>query len=312
MVSPSFLQSPNDPKVNGRMVPLRYKFNSGDTCEILTNKNQKPNKDWLDFALTSRAKTKIRAAVRSMERDRSKQIGNELIEKEFKRFGVSLQKYTKEKGRIETALKDSKYRTLDEVMVAVGYGKLGPQWVAEKILPEDIIKRPAQAPKERSRLGNLIDRVARRSASGVKIEGIEDMLVHYARCCSPVKGDPITGFVTRGRGLTIHRKNCDKVMELDPERRIHVTWDSDTALKRPITIRVTTDDREGMLADLSAAFMRNNVSISEANCRASGAGQAVNVFKCGILDLGELRKIVKDLEGVRGVHSVERARNIEQ
>lgn len=296
-------------KVNGRMVPLRYQFNSGDTCEILTNKNQKPNKDWLDFAKTSRARTKIRAAVRSMERDRSRAIGNELVEKEFKRYGQSFQKAAKEKKQVEEALKDSKYKTLDEILVAVGYGKLGPQWVAEKLLPDDIIKRPPQQPRERSRLGALIDRVARRSSSGVKIEGIEDMLVHYARCCSPVKGDPITGFVTRGRGLTIHRKNCDKVLGLDPERRIPVTWDSDTTLKRPITIRVTTDDREGMLADLSAAFMRNNVSISEANCRAGSNNQAVNVFKCGILDLGELRKIVKDLEGVRGVHSVERARN---
>jgi GTP pyrophosphokinase len=297
-------------KVNGRMVPLRYQFQSGDTCEILTNKNQRPNKEWLDFVKTSRARTKIRARVRSAERERSKQIGRELVEKEFKRFGESLGKYMKD-GSVEKAFKESKHKTLDEILIAVGYGKLQPQSVAERTLPDEVFKRPQEEPPKRSRLGQLIDRVARRSSSGVQIEGIDDMLVHYARCCSPVKGDPVVGFVTRGRGLTIHRRDCDKVMALDPARRIDVSWDASQTFARPISIKVVTDDREGMLADLSAAFQKNNVNISEANCRADGGGHAVNTFKCGIVDLEQLRKVVKALESVKGVHSVERARGLE-
>jgi GTP pyrophosphokinase len=294
-------------KVNGRMVPLRYKFNSGDTCEILTNKNQRPNKDWIDFVQTSRARTKIRARIRSIERERSKQIGRELVDKEFKRFGQSLPKYLKD-GRFDEALNESKYNTSDEMLIAVGYGKMSPQQVAEKVLPDDVLSRPQQDKPKRSRLGELIDRVARRSSSGVKIEGVEDMLVHYARCCSPVKGDPVVGFVTRGRGLTVHRRDCDKVLQLDPERKIPVTWDDKETFSRPISIKVLTDDREGMLAELSAAFTKHNVNISEANCRADGDGNAINTFKCGILDLEQLRKVVKALEGVKGVHTVERAR----
>ena len=118
----------------------------------------------------------------------------------------------------------------------------------------------------------------------------------------------MVGFVPRGRGLTIHRSTCPKVMALDPERKIPVTWDTETQLKRPISIRVVTDDREGMLADLSNSFTRSGINITEANCRAIGDGQAVNTFQCGIVDLEQLRKVVKSLEKISGVHSVERAR----
>ena len=143
------------------------------------------------------------------------------------------------------------------------------------------------------------------------IEGIEDMLVHYARCCSPVKGDPIAGFVTRGRGLTVHRVDCPRMLDLDPERKIHVVWDSGMTLKRPISIQVISDDREGMLADLSATFTRSGVRSNEANCRVIGDGHAINTFQCGIVDLEQLRKVVKSLERIKGVHSVERARTTE-
>jgi GTP pyrophosphokinase len=293
-------------KVNGRIVPLRYVLRNGDTCEIMTNNNQRPNKDWLDFVKTSRARAKIRALLRSIERERSLQIGRELVEKEFKRFGESPNKFLKD-DLIEAQFKESKYRTLEDLLVAVGYGKLGPQVIVERMLPQELREKPAELPK-RSRISEIIDRVARRAPSGVKIEGIEDMLVYYARCCSPVKGDPVIGFVTRGRGLTVHRRECPKVLELDPERRIAVSWDSNQTFARPISLRVLTDDREGMLADLSAAFSKNNVSISEANCKVVREGQAVNTFKCGVADLDQLRKIVKALEGVKGVHAVERAR----
>ncbi len=294
-------------KVNGRIVPLRYALRNGDTCEIITSKSQRPNKDWIEFVKTSRAKTKIRAHLRAAERDRAVAIGRELLERELRRFGASVQKHLNDK--LLDLFKSEKYRDLEDLLVAVGYGKLAPQLVVERVLPEEVRSKPPEPAPRKSRLSELIDRVARRNASGVKIEGIEDMLVHYARCCSPVKGDPIVGFVTRGRGLTVHRKDCPKVLELDPERRIQVSWDSATTFARPISLRVVTDDREGMLADLSGVFSKNSVNISEANCKVLREGQAVNTFKCGIIDLEQLRKIVKALEGVKGVHAVERARS---
>ncbi|MBI1948381.1 MAG: bifunctional (p)ppGpp synthetase/guanosine-3',5'-bis(diphosphate) 3'-pyrophosphohydrolase [Deltaproteobacteria bacterium] len=294
-------------KVNGRIVPLRYTLRNGDTCEIITNKSQRPNKDWLEFTRTSRAKTKIRTHLRTAERDRALSIGRELMEREFKRYQESAAKYLKPELLDQFATE--KYRTLDELLIAVGYGKLGAPLVVERALPDEVRTRPPEAAPKKSRLSELIDRVARRNASGVKIEGIEDMLVHYARCCSPVKGDNIVGFVTRGRGLTVHRKDCTKVLELDPERRIHVSWDSSSSFSRSISLRVVTDDREGMLADLSGVFSKNSINISEANCKVLADGQAVNTFKCGISDIEQLRRIVKALEAVKGVHGVERARS---
>lgn len=297
-------------KVNGRIVPLRYEFRNGDTCEIITSKGQKPNKDWLEFVKTSRARTKIRAVLRAAEHERAMQIGRELLEREFKRFGESAQKYIKSEA-ILVAFKSDKYHSVDEVLVAIGFGKLQPQVVIEKVLPAEIREKPQQPAAQKSRLSQLIDRVARRAPSGVLIEGIEDMLVHYARCCSPVKGDPIAGFVSRGRGLIVHRRDCSKIMELDPERRIAVSWDANSTFARPIHLRVLTDDREGMLADLSGVFSKNAVNISEANCKVTHDGTAVNTFKCGISDLDQLRKIVKALESVKGVHAVERARALD-
>jgi GTP diphosphokinase / guanosine-3',5'-bis(diphosphate) 3'-diphosphatase len=279
---------------------------NGDTCEVITNKQQKPNKDWLEFAKTSRAKTKIRAWLRTSERDRASAIGRELLERELKRFNQSPKEHLTNK--LVEKFVSEKYKELDDILVAVGYGKLAPQVVVERVLPEELRAKPAEPQQKKSRLSELIDRVARRNASGVKIEGIEDMLVHYARCCSAVKGDPIVGFVTRGRGLTVHRRDCSKVLELDPERRIHVSWDANTSFVRPISLRIVTDDREGMLADLSGVFSKSSVNIMEANCKALPDGQAVNTFKCGIKDLDELRKVVKALEGVKGVHAVERSR----
>jgi len=295
-------------KVNGRIVPLRYELRNGDTCEVITNKAQRPNKDWLEFVKTSRARTKIRTEARLLERERAVVIGRELLEREFKRFGEGIQKYIKSNA-IADAFSGEKYKDADDVMVAIGYGKLAPLVVVEKVLPPELREKPQEQAKK-SRLSELIDRVARRSSGGVRLEGIEDMLVHYARCCSPVKGDPILGFVSRGRGLIVHRRDCPKIFELDPERRISVSWDASTSFSRTIHLRVLTDDREGMLADLSGVFSKNNINISEANCKVQG-GQAVNTFKCGISDIDQLRKVVKALEGVRGVHAVERARALD-
>jgi len=296
-------------KVNNRLVPLRHMLENGDTCEIITQKNQQPKKDWLEFAKTSRAKTKIRAILRQVEREKSLEIGRELLEKEFRRYSTTLQKWIKT-PEFEAFLSQHKYRTFDETCIAVGYGRLDAKSIADGILPDDI-RKIAKIEPRKSRLGQLFDQVARRSTSGIKVEGIENVLVHYARCCSPVKGDPVVGFITRGRGLTIHRRNCPKVMELDFERQINVSWDSNSDLVRLIALRVVTDDRGGMLADISAVFTKMNINISEANCKTFGDGQAINTFKCGVANLDQLKKVIKMLESIKGVHSVERAKSID-
>ncbi|MFH1811384.1 MAG: bifunctional (p)ppGpp synthetase/guanosine-3',5'-bis(diphosphate) 3'-pyrophosphohydrolase [Pseudomonadota bacterium] len=296
-------------KVNGKIVPLRYQLHNGDTIEIITNPNQKPNKDWLSFVRTSRARNKIRTYVRSEQRERSVEIGRELLEKEFKRYGTTLNKAIKSK-LIERALKDGKYNNVDELMVAVGYGKLAVQAVIEKVFPEEQRPEPTDEKPTQSRLGRIIDRVTRRTASsGVKIADIEDMLVRYAKCCNPVPGDAVVGYVTRGRGITVHRTDCSKAREMDPARRIDVSWDGSVKQARDIAIQVVTDEREGMLAELTSTFSKNSINISQANCRVIDSSYAINTFQVGIQDLEQLRRVVKAIEAIKGVHSVERVRS---
>lgn len=291
-------------KVNNRIVPLRYVLENGDNCEIITQKNQRPKKDWLEFVKTSRARTKIRAMMRQLERERSKEIGKELLDREFRRYGTTLQREVKN-GNVDHALHEKRYTSLDEALALIGYGKLEARTFVESCIPEDE-KKPPIPEQRRSRIGELFDRLARRGTEGIRVEGIDDVLVHYARCCSPVKGDPIIGFVTRGRGVTIHRRNCPKIMELDADRRINVTWVSDAFMVRPISITVITDDREGMLTDLSSVFARMNINISEAKCRGLGDGQAINTFKCVVVDLEQLKTVMRKLGSLKGVHRVER------
>lgn len=293
-------------KVNNRIVPLRYVLENGDSCEIITQKNQRPKKDWLEFVKTSRARNKIRAIMRQLERDRSKEIGKELLDKEFRRYGTTLQRELKS-GSLEQAVKEKRCANLDEALALVGYGKIEAKSFVEQCIPEE--EKKVVVEQKRSRIGELFDKLARRS-SGIRVEGIDDVLVYYARCCSPVKGDPSIGFVTRGRGVTIHRRNCPKIMELDSERRISVTWVNDAQMVRAISITVTTDDREGMLTDLSAVFARMNINISEANCRALNDGQAINTFRCGITDLDQLKLVMRKLSSLKGVHRVERTNNM--
>lgn len=296
-------------KVNNRIVPLRYVLENGDNCEIITQKNQRPKKDWLEFVKTSRARTKIRAMMRQLERERSKEIGRELLEREFRRYGTTLQRELRH-GALLQVLKARRYTNLDEALALVGYGKLEPRSLVEECIPEEEKKAPIPE-QRRSRIGQLFERLARRGSEGIRVEGIDDVLVHYARCCSPVKGDPVVGFVTRGRGVTIHRRNCQKIMELDVDRRINVTWVSDAQMVRPISITVTTDDREGMLTDLSSVFARMNINISEAKCRGLGDGQAINTFKCGVVDVEQLKLVMRKLGSLKGVHRVERTQNNE-
>jgi GTP pyrophosphokinase len=300
-------------KVNGRIVPLRHQLKNGDTVEILTSPTQRPNKDWLQFVKTGRARNRIRAFIRQAERERSREIGRELLEREFKRAGSSFGKLEKS-GELERTFADAKQKTVDEILVAVGYGKLTPQQVIEKALGPEALKKAQDTPagEPQSKLGQILARVARRTtaqqSSGITIEGVDDMMVRYGKCCNPVQGDPVVGFVTRGRGLTIHTRDCPQTVQMDPERRIDVNWNTKVKLSRPVTIRIVTEDREGMLADLSRVFTQNGINISVAHCKALEDGGAVNSFKVGIVDLEQLRNVVRQLEVVKGVHHVERAR----
>lgn len=293
-------------RVNGRIVPLRHPLRSGDTVEIMTGKQKHPNKDWLQFARTSRAKAKIRQFLRAQERDQAEAIGRELLEKALERYHVSPTKILKS-GEMHQFLQEQNIRELSGLMVAMGYGKILPEDVLQAVLPKDLLQQSAEAPKKESAISRFVDRVRRhRSKSPVKISGISDVLVAFGKCCNPVPGDIIVGFVTRGRGVSVHRSDCPRIIGSDPARCVPVEWDTEAHIMRIARIRVVCVDRPGLLANMTEAITDKGVNITQALVRTSEDHKAINTFDVEISDIHQLRQVLQNLEKVRGVISVER------
>ncbi len=300
-------------KVNGKIVPLRYKLKNGDTIEVLTSPNANPSKDWLTFVKTSRAQARIRQFIKLQQREKSLSLGRELTDREFRRFNLNLNKVTKS-GELKKHAVEFGYRTDEDLLVAVGYGKVTPsQLIAKLVPPEKVAEKQAEPPQPppepaaMNRIAEIFKKVTGgRNKPGVQINGIDDVMVRFGRCCNPVPGDRIVGFITRGRGVTVHTVGCDRALATDPERRVDVSWDVKADFKRPVTIRVLTADRPGLLADISQTFSKSGVNISQANCRATGDDRAVNTFEVTISDLKQLTSVMRSIERIQGVYAVER------
>ncbi|HEY3357520.1 MAG TPA: bifunctional (p)ppGpp synthetase/guanosine-3',5'-bis(diphosphate) 3'-pyrophosphohydrolase [Polyangia bacterium] len=293
-------------RVNSLIVPLRYQLRNGDTIEILTSPNQKPNKDWLKFVATSGAKTKIRHYIRSEQRERSRSLGRELLERELRKYGVALNKVLKG-GDLGKAAQELKAGTAEDLFILLGYGKVTASQVAELVVPEDKRKTPAVEETPPGALTQLIRKVVgRRDAAGIKVQDEDDVMVRFAKCCNPLPGDPIIGFITRGRGVTVHTRECQKALDLDPDRRVDVSWDGKSKAPRPVSLQVICADRPGLLAHISQSFTDSGVNISQAHCRTTDDSRAVNTFAVSVADLDQLKKLIHAIQRIEGVYSVER------
>jgi len=293
-------------RVNGLIVPLRYKLRNGDTVEIITNPNQKPNKDWLKFVVTARARSKIRHFIRREQRDRGRSLGRELLEREFRKYGHSLAKLQR-RGELQKAAGQLRLGSEEDLVMYVGFGKVTAAQVARAALP-DVVPDPEEQDKtkKQGRLTQFLNLARRKKTSGIRVGGIDDMLVRFAHCCNPVPGEAVVGFITRGRGVTIHKLDCPKALDLDPERRVDVHWDTDAKVEHPVAIDVHTVDKPGILAEMSKAFSEQGVNISMANCRSTGNGRAVNTFHFHVFNLDHLKQVMKAIRKLKGVYSVER------
>jgi GTP pyrophosphokinase len=292
-------------RVNGLIVPLRYALRNGDTVEIITSPNQKPNKDWLKYVITSSAKAKIRNYLRQAEREKSKQLGKELLEREFRKYGLAFAKVQKS-GELDKAVEHFKLQGQDELLITVGYGKILPADVIEAVVPEDKRKVIPEPEPSTNPVVQLIRKVTRRQTAGIKVAGEDDVLVRYGKCCSPLPGDPIVGFITRGRGVTVHTLGCEKALEQDPERRVEVEWDGRFKQPRPVSIQIVTADKPGLLASISQSFNDLGINISQANCRSVDDNKAVNTFQFSVNDLEQLKTVIRALQKINGVYSVSR------
>jgi len=259
-------------KVGGRLVPLKYQLKSGDSMEILTSPNHQPSKDWLKFVKTSRAQTKIRQWIKKEQRERSIALGREICEKEFRKFSLNLAKLLKS-GEIQKVANDFGFQSVDDLMASVGYGKISSKQIAGKLIPPE--KLEAGDKKKESRIEKIIQLVQKKPQDAIQIKGMDDMMFRFASCCNPLPGDKITGFITRGRGITIHTADCFNVLYSDPQRKVKVEWDLRHKQTHPVRIRVTCADRKGLLADISSSITSNEANITNAQLNTTHDKRAI-------------------------------------
>ena len=295
-------------RINGKIEPLRYKLRNGDIVEVMTSATQQPSKDWLEIVGTTRARAKIRNYLRLEQRDKSLRLGRELLERELHKQSVSLNKLLKNDKERKKVLEALKISSEEELFIGIGYGKIDPQEVLAIVAPPEADGKETKASDEirEGRIAGLVRKVIKRDEGGIRLNGIDDVLVRYARCCNPLPGDDILGFITRGRGVTIHRRGCAKAFDTDPERRVEITWDPKAKINRSVQLRVVTANRPGILANVGQTFSAQGINISEANCRASDDGRAVNIFTFTCSDLTQLKNVMRALQKVQGVVAVER------
>jgi GTP pyrophosphokinase len=292
-------------RVNGAIQPLRYQLRNGDTVEILTNPSQHPSKDWLDFTATGRARSKIRAYVRAEERKRSVKLGRDLVERAFHKKDMSFARFVKS-GEVDKVAKGLRFANADELFAGVGFGKLEPQEVFDAAMAAE--GAPTQLkPSLFEKAARAVTETVTGSGGGIAIDDVDDIVIRFAQCCNPLPGDPITGWITRGRGVTVHRRGCPRAMELDPERRIDVTWSERVKAARPVSLKIITTDKPGILSNVSAAFTEAGVNIQEANCRVGQDGTAVNLFHFQVSEAAKLQLLMRKIQSLDGVYSVERS-----
>ncbi len=295
-------------KINDRIVPLKHRLKSGDTIEILTSPNQRPNKDWLKIVKTTRAKNKIRAFIKTEEHEKSLAMGEMILDRELKKEGHKLKQLEKD-GLLLKAAEAFSLKSVPDLYSAVGYGKLSAKKVLTRVLENQQPKEPTDETKDKKGpLQQIFEKAAEKNKerSVVKVKGIDDLLVRFARCCNPVPGDSVIGFITRGRGISVHSKKCQKIFDTDPNRLVDIEWDITKKMERTVKIKVLCEDRPGLLADMSQAIRTQNVNITQALIGTTKDKKALCHFTITISDLNHLRKIISLLEGVTGVISVQR------
>jgi GTP pyrophosphokinase len=297
-------------RVNGRMVPLRYKLRSGDTVEVLTSEKQQPGKDWTNYVATARAKSRIRQWLRSQQAERSRDLGISLIDRELEPLKLSVT-HLRSTKRLDNVLSEFSQRDVESLLAAVGYGIITPGQLLTKVLTPDELKlyRPEKlptplGPAQRERAA----KEARKSTGGaVIVSGVGDMLVRFARCCNPLPGEAITGFITRGRGVTVHVAGCPHALNTDPQRRVPVVWKDGEEALRPIRLEVLCADQPGLLAAMTKAIASAGVNISTAEVKTQGAdGRALSVFEVSVTSARQLNNLMNSIGAIEGVMRVSR------
>jgi GTP pyrophosphokinase len=293
-------------RVNGQLVSLRYILRSGDTVEIITTQQQSPTRDWLKWVKTPRAKSKIRGWLRAQQLERSVLLGREILEGDLHRYQLSYAMLLGE-GKIDWLLKELAVKDEESLFAAIGYGRLTTRHVLAKLVPPE--KLEAGPKKADGSLQSLFKIASKqRRGLGIRVKGGDDVMVRFALCCHPLPGEHIVGFITRGRGVTVHTVGCPTVLESDPHRKIDVSWEEDGQAPRPVKIEVTCVDQPGLLAAISSAITSAEANIARAQVRTFSSQRAVNTFEVMIRNSEHLKEVLLNISKVKGVYKATRAR----
>ncbi len=299
-------------KVNGQIVQLNYELKNGDTVEIMTSKSQVPRKDWLRFVISSKAKQRIRAFLKSEEHSRAMALGMDILTRDLRKVKLNLKKLEKD-GKIHDVAHSMGLRSEGDLFAGIGYGKVLTSKVIAKLAPEDVdVEGTLKESDEASPIRRIFQRAAKvsKDSMGVQVSGLDDVLVRFAKCCEPLPGDRIVGFISRGRGVAVHRADCSEVLKCDPFRKIEVTWDSSASAPRKVRLTVHCQDQMGILARLTEAITVHGANITGAHVKTLPNGKAVNAFELVISDARQLERLKNGIELLPGVIKVERVRQL--
>jgi GTP pyrophosphokinase len=300
-------------KVNGRMVPLRHRLHSGDIVEILTQPGHKPSRDWLGVVKSSRARNKIKHWLNIHQRERAVEIGHKLIEKEARKYRVAFKEIKDEDLR--KVASDYGLGQIDDLMAGIGYGKYSARQILARLAPASAAPVADPEAEKSGGIASVVRRVFGGDSgnNAIRVKGHGDLLVYRARCCNPIRGEDVVGYVTRGKGVAVHAVNCPNVVNLlyEPERRIDVEWahDEGTPSSYPVKLTVFCDDRFGMLKQITAVISDAKTNIRDVQVRSSNAQANVDV----VLDIADLKHLENIINGVRkipGVHEVQRLQKV--
>jgi len=288
--------------VNGKMVPLRYQLETGDIVDIITSPKQHPRKNWLDFVQTSKAKAKIRQWINSQVRDESISLGKNILEKALPQVHLTLPNILKSE-QLAAVAKDFSFNSVEDLVAQIGLGKVSAKQVIGRLKPRLGIKEE----KGPGIVSKVVGRMKRKkSERGIKVKGVSDMLVRFANCCHPIPGEKVIGFITRGRGITIHHQNCRHVQIAEQERLVEVSWEpssDDIYLSR---LKVVSMERKGVLADISSIMTQKDANIIDANVKTTADQKGIANFTIEVKEYRQLQDIMEAIKKVKNVLIVER------
>ncbi len=297
-------------RVNGRLVPLRTSLANGDMVEIITNPNRAPSRDWLNFVTTSRAKSKIRHWLNTQQNERATEIGRRLVDKELRKYGIPSKRLL-DSPEMSAYLQDEGIAKLADLYSRVGFGKVEPRQMLERVLGEASLVETS--PKQQGRLRQVVNKILPLGGAGpIAVKGHGDLLAYLAKCCKPLPGEEIVGYITRGRGVSVHSVDCPNVKNLmyNPEREIEVQWDRKRDGMHQVSLLLETENLPGLLARLTEVITKADSNITQIEAETHETGRASIGIVCELRNSKQLEKLLRDLRSVAGVVRVNRQMNV--